>query len=138
MHLHYAHKLLTMQLPELLKRLTKEYGKIAHTSGTFFENEAQDPARRRLWLLEMKNGGLFMDWIHPFEIYYKGALAEKMDLVEIKTYSSSMDIVTENPTGIYAKVNLSGIFFADGAYAEIRIAKYIKDKDETKTMTIHF
>ncbi len=138
LHLHYAHKLLTLQLPELLKKFTKEYGRITQTSATFFEKAAQDPSKRRLWLFDLKNGGLFMDWIHPFETYYKGALAEKMDLIDIKPFILNKDYSTVNPTAVYARVGLAGIFFAEGAEAHIRIAIGLKDCDETKTMRFIF
>lgn len=138
LHLHYAHKLITLQLPELLKRLTKEYGKITHTSATFFEKESKDLGRRRLWLFDLKNGGLFMDWIHPFETYYKGALAEKMDLKNVSIYALNSEYSTTNPTGIYARVGLEGIFFANEVEAQIRIAIGIKDREETKSMRFIF
>lgn len=138
LHLHYAHKLLTLQMPELLKRFTKKYGKIISASATFFEKEVPEAKKRRMWLFEPRSGGLFMDWIHPFEIYYKGALAEEMDLTGIETYVVNQNYSTASPTGIYAKVRLGGIFFAEGAYADIRLAKGIKNKDEVKAMRFIF
>ncbi len=138
LHLHYAHKLLTLQLPELLKRLTKEYGKITSTAATFFEKESKDLRQRRLWLFELKNGGLFMDWIHPFETYYKGALADTMDLVDVETYIVNPDYSTVNPTGIHANVALKGMFFADGAHADIRIAIGVSEGNESKSIRFIF
>ena len=138
LHLHYAHKLLTLHLPELLKRFTKEYGKVTSASATFFEKEYTDAKKRRLWLFDIKSGGLFMDWIHPFEIYYKGALAEKMDLISIETYIVNPHYSTTNPTGAYAKVKLGGIFFAEGVHADIRIAKGLTSREETKVMRFIF
>lgn len=138
LHLHYAHKLLTMQLPELLKKFTKDYGKIKSTSATFFEKELPDTRKRRLWLFEPKNGGLFMDWIHPFETYYKGALAERMDLMDFDSYVLNSEYSTVNPTGIHAKVALAGMFFAENAMSDIRIAVGLKEGAETKSMRFIF
>jgi hypothetical protein len=138
LHLHYAHKLLTLGLPELLKRFTKEYGSVVATSCTFFEAENPNSDRRRLWLFELKNGGLFMDWIHPFEIYYKGGLVERFDLKEIKPYGVNQDYDTVNPTGIYAKVELSGTFFRPGTTAQIRIAIGLKSRGQKKCMRFVF
>ncbi len=131
LHLHYAHKLLTLQLPDMLKRLTKEYGKIVSTSFTLFEKEVSNVKMRRLWLLTPKNGGLFMDLMHPFETYYKGALATTLDLVDINAFIVNPEYDTVNPTGVYAKVRIGGIFFAEDAYAHIRVGMGLKSR-ETK------
>ncbi|MDE1833736.1 MAG: Gfo/Idh/MocA family oxidoreductase [Candidatus Micrarchaeota archaeon] len=139
LHLHYAHKLLTLQLPELLKRLTKEYGKITSTSATFFESELADVKRRRLWLFQPKNGGLFMDWIHPFEVYYKGALADQMEFIDADQYVVNPEYDTLNPTGIHSRIKIGGIFFAKGAEANIRISIGIKgQKNEAKGIRFVF
>ncbi len=138
LHLHYAHKLLTTQLPDMLKRFTKQYGSITHTSATFFERENEDRLKRRLWLFDQKNGGLFMDWIHPFETYYEGAFADKMDLVDVTPYVLNPEYSTQNPTGIHAKVKINGMFFAEDAQADIRVAIGLKSDHETKSIRFIF
>ena len=69
LHLHYIHKLPTLRLRKSVKGLVAQHGKITGISGTFFE-PADDEDARRGWLFEMRNGGIFMDWVHPFEIAY--------------------------------------------------------------------
>lgn len=138
LHLHYAHKLLTSELLEMLKRFTKDYGKVVSSSATFFEKDVDEPRKRRLWLFSKESGGLFMDWIHPFEIYYRGALAEKMDLKEIKLYETNPDYAIKDPTGIYAKVQLEGTFLKDRVDAHIRVAKGLKKDQQKKQMSFTF
>ncbi len=138
LHLHYAHKLLTMGLPEMLKRMTNEYGKIVSTSFTFFEPENPNVDKRRLWLFQMKNGGVFMDLIHPFEIYYKGALVESFELIEAFPYVVNPDYTTKDPTAVHARVKVSGTFFKDGAVADIRVAIGLKIQNQRKCMRILF
>ena len=138
LHLHYAHKLLTMALPEMLKRMTNEYGKIVSTSFTFFEPENPNVDKRRLWLFQMKNGGVFMDLIHPFEIYYKGALVESFELIEAFPYVVNPDYTTSDPTAVHARVKVTGTFFKDGAVADIRVAIGLKILNQRKCMRILF
>ncbi|MCL5413526.1 MAG: hypothetical protein M1569_03950, partial [Candidatus Marsarchaeota archaeon] len=137
LHLHYAHKLLTLQLPDMLKRFTKEYGKILSTSTTLFEKEVDDVRMRRLWLLNPKNGGIFMDLMHPFETYYKGALAKTLELEDISALIVNQEYDRVNPTGVYAKVKIDGMFFAENAYAHIRVGMGLKTSG-TKSMRFLF
>ncbi len=138
LHLHYAHKLLTIGLVEMLKRMTKEYGKIVATSFTFFEPEHPNVDRRRLWLFQMKNGGVFMDLIHPFETYYKGAIAERFELKEMHPYVANPAYVVGDPTGVHARVKISGAFFKEGAMADIRVGLGLKIQHERKRMRLIF
>lgn len=122
LHLHYVHKILTMELEGLLEKYTQKYGKVKAVSATFFETTSEGDSRRKGWLFSMNNGGLFMDWIHPFEILYCGAKAEKMELIDIEPYLVQKEYDTSNPTGIHAEVGVAGKFF-NNATAFIRIAK---------------
>ncbi len=138
LHLHYAHKLLTIGLPEMLKRMTKEYGKITSTSFTFFEPENPNVDRRRLWLFQPRNGGVFMDLIHPFEIYYKGALVESFELLGMRPYVANPGYVTDCPTAVHAQVRVTGAFFKDGAVADVRVAIGLKVDHQKKCMRLLF
>ncbi len=123
LHLHYLHKLLTMELPGLLRNFTQEHGKVSKIAMTFFEQSREEDLRRSGWLFAMENGGLFMDWIHPFEILYAGAKASKAELTDVMLYATKPEYDLKNPTGIHATVSLSGEFFEDGAIGDIRVAK---------------
>jgi hypothetical protein len=122
LHLHYAHKILTINLGKMLRDMVRKYGKVVATSATFFEKENQNVDRRRLWIFEPKNGGIFMDWVHPFEIYYKGALAKRFDLRWIKTYAANPSYDRKNPTAVHSHVDIGGPLFSTGASADIRVA----------------
>ena len=63
LHLHYLHKLLTIELDRVLEEIIKEHGKITGVSTTFFEPFREEDVRRSSWLFSMESGGLFMDWI---------------------------------------------------------------------------
>lgn len=123
LHLHYVHKILTMELEGLLRKYTAKYGKIKAVSISLFENTREGDIRRKGWLFSTGNGGLFMDMIHPFEILYTGAKAEKMELTDIEPYVVNPDYETSNPTGVHAEVKVSGRFFTNSTMAFIRIAK---------------
>ncbi len=123
LHLHYLHKLLTVELENIIKRFEEEHGKIVGVSATFFESVREEDKRRSTWLFSMESGGLFMDWIHPFEILYRGAGASSVKLEGIDLYAINGDYDIENPTGIEARVAIEGRHFAEGAVGSIRIAK---------------
>ncbi len=131
LHLHYTHKTLTMNLEELLKKYTARYGKVRAVSMTFFENVREGDMRRKGWLFSTGSGGLFMDWIHPFEILHFGAKADSMSLGDIELYAENPDYDLSNPTGIHAEVNVSGRFFSGGTVAFIRIAKGTKENKKS-------
>jgi predicted dehydrogenase len=138
LHLHYAHKLLTIYLPDMLEKFVNRYGKIVSSSATFFEAAPQEVHKRRLWLFSPNNGGLFMDWIHPFEVYYKGASATEMRITEATNYSVDHSYGTEHPTGVHAVISLKGNYFAHGAAAHIRIAKGIRPEYQKEMMRFIF
>ncbi len=123
LHLHYLHKQLTMQLESLLTRYTDTYGKVTAVSSTFFEVESDEDIRRKRWLFSQRSGGLFMDWIHPFEIMIVGARANMARLDDARLFVVNSDYDTENPTGIEARLSMAGKFFAEDATGVIRVAK---------------
>ncbi|MCL5427995.1 MAG: hypothetical protein M1321_02325 [Candidatus Marsarchaeota archaeon] len=123
LHLHYLHKLLTIQLSNTLKRFEPEHGRIVGVSATFFEALREDDKRRGKWLFSMENGGLFMDWVHPFEIFYRGAGADAADLKDVELYAINADYGTSDPTGIEANVELGGEHFKGDVPGTVRIAK---------------
>lgn len=123
LHLHYIDKLLTIQLPSMLESRVKEYGKIKNATATFFEAMRIDDLRRKSWLFSPKNGGLFMDWIHPYEVLHIGAKAHDVKTDDLELYSINEDYDSKNPTGILAEARVKGEFFAQDAKAKIRIAK---------------
>ncbi|MDE1860724.1 MAG: hypothetical protein KGH72_03315 [Candidatus Micrarchaeota archaeon] len=138
LHLHYLHKLLTIELPELLTKFTGEHGRIVGTSATFFEVENLGEQTKRKWLFSMNNGGLFMDWIHPFEVYFRGAGAARMDLSDITNYMVNDKYSTVNPTGVYAHSGLEGEFFKKRVHAKIRIAKGVGVGQQKEAMAFVF
>lgn len=127
LHLHYLKKTLTKNLPKMLKEYVPKHGKIKSVAATFFEVVTEDDIKRKRWLFASKSGGLFMDWIHPYEIIGIGAKASAMKLDDFNIYVVRSDYDTENPTGIEAHVKLKGRYFAPDAKAAIRVAKGAKE-----------
>ncbi len=137
LHLHYIHKQPSIQLASELQGIVAREGKIRSISAAFFE-ETSEEDMRRTWLLDMANGGIFMDWVHPYEvIYYStrcrfGALSSVRNLVVNESYSK------EFPTGVESRVRLSGENFADGAAATIRVAKGVPAGKAARSIRILF
>ncbi len=123
LHLHYMHKLLTMELPGQLMKYAKEHGKVRSVSTVFFEKAGDEDSRRKSWLFSKESGGLFMDWIHPFEILYLGCAADRVDLNGVELYAINKEYDSVNPTGIRAEISLEGRFFSGDATAEMKVAK---------------
>ncbi|MGC8479225.1 MAG: hypothetical protein ACP5M9_00955 [Candidatus Micrarchaeia archaeon] len=123
LHLHYLHKLLTIELEKILEDMLKEYGKIIGIAATFYEPTREEDMRRSSWLFSKESGGLFMDWIHPFEIIYRGMSAENVKLNKLNLYITNSTYNKENPTGIEASISLFGGKFANNAKGTVRIAK---------------
>ena len=138
LHLHYLNKQLTLMLPKLLKDTVAKHGKITGASATFFERESDEDARRSSWLFSQKSGGLFMDWGHPFEVYYKGAKADTMLLNDVRLYASNEKYSATEPTGIEAHVSLGGALFSGYARSVIRVAKGVAHDKAKKAMRFVF
>ncbi len=123
LHLHYLHKLLTIELDRVLEEFIKEHGKITGISATFFEPFREEDVRRSTWLFSMESGGLFMDWIHPFEIIYRGMQADSVNITKLNLFVMNDLYDKENPTGIEAVINVKGKRFSDNAKGTVRVAK---------------
>ena len=136
LHLHYLHKQPTLILKAMLPGLVKRHGKIKNVSATFFERENEEDARRGKWLFSLRNGGIFMDWIHPFEILYYATESDFDGIRELKEYSVNYETV--NPTGIKATINVGGKYYLKDASATISVAKGVGEKEESKSIRIEF
>ncbi len=123
LHLHYIHKTLTTGLESLLMRYSKQEGKVENVSATFFETVRDEDIRRKNWLLSAGNGGIFMDWIHPFEILRFGARADTFKLDNVEQFIVNSSYSATDPTGIHARLKVSGKYFSNTAIASLRLAK---------------
>ena len=138
LHLHYIHKLPSLQLRKSIKELIQKNGKITGITTTFFERADEEDARRQ-WLFGTKNGGIFMDLgIHQFEVahYTTGASFGRIEKLNLYTTNESYDSV--NPTGIMVELGLKGKRFADNAKMTVRMAKGIDPKYSKKSMLFTF
>jgi len=136
-HLHYLGKILTLELPKILPFAIKEYGKITHAIGTFFE-EINPEDLRRNWLFKPDNGGILMDWIHPLEILSYICKADFVDCLEAETFIVNKEYDYINPTGAYAKFNLEGSNFTQDALAYVRVGKGFPHGITHKTLRLVF
>ena len=123
LHLHYLHKRLTMELPQLLDRLSGANGKITDFSATFFEPMDKENIGHRAWLFSAAEGGVFMDWIHPFEILFHGAMAESASISSLRLFAVNSVYKGREPTGVEAGLSIRGDGFSSGARGTIRVAK---------------
>lgn len=137
LHLHYIHKQPTLILKDLLPGLIKKHGKIKTAYATFFEKENEEDARRG-WLFAPENGGLFMDWIHPFEILYHSTAAKFGSIKALSLYAVNPSYDAANPTGVEAAISMAGRCYANGAQAIIRISKGVKNEYDHKSIRILF
>ncbi len=123
LHLHYIHKTLTTGLESILARYSEQEGRIGKVSATFFETVRDEDIRRKDWLLSADNGGIFMDWIHPFEILRFGARADTLKLGSAEQFIVNPNYSDTDPTGIHARLKVSGKYFSNAATASLRLAK---------------
>ncbi len=138
LHLHYLHKLLTMELNHLLEKLSQHNGKINKIESVFFEEENDEDFRRSKWLFAPESGGLFMDWIHPFEVILNGARADSVKLDNIKQYVINESYTTIYPTGIESKIIVNGRHFIKDTKWTSKIGKGVKDGQQKKTVHLYF
>ena len=122
LHLHYLHKQLTLQMEGLLRSAVERYGRAKSVSATFLERYSEDE-RRRSWLFSMSEGGIFMDWIHPFEVLFYGAMAEEVRLADARSFILDARYSKHEPSGVEALAGIRGRYFAAGAKAVIRVGK---------------
>lgn len=137
LHLHYMHKLPVMELKKRIASLTERYGKVTGISGTFFESANAEDANRG-WLFSPQNGGLFMDWIHPFEVVYASMPTSFGKLNELGLFAVNREYSNDYPTGVYASVDVSGKHFAPGAQCIVRICKGAEAKWARKSIRFMF
>ncbi len=137
LHLHYMHKLPVIELKNRIVSLSEKYGRITGISGTFFES-ANDEDANRGWLFSPQNGGLFMDWIHPFEVVYASMPTTFGKLHELGIFSVNRDYSDDYPTGIYASVGVSGRYFAPDARCAVRLCKGAEQRWARKSMRFTF
>ncbi len=138
LHLHYLHKQLTQILPSLLKQYTAKYGKITNAHLTFFERKNDEDDRRKTWLFSGRNGGLFMDWVHPYEVLSNGAQADNISVQDTDLFEVNSSYNTIDATGVYTYVDISGKYFANNAMGEISIAKGVNPDLHTKRARLYF
>jgi predicted dehydrogenase len=137
LHLHYIHKLPTLKLKKSVKGLVAQHGKIRRISGTFFEPADEEDARRG-WLFDMRNGGIFMDWVHPFEIAYYSTGCSFGRIDRLSLYSTNESYDASNPTGVMAELAVKGKLFSEGAKISVSVAKGVNQKYSRKSMLFEF
>ncbi len=138
LHLHYMHKLLTLNLPSILEKITPDHGKINNFSATFFEEANEADRVRSSWIFSPDSGGIFMDWIHPYEILFFGAKAQKVSLSKVNTFIVNSEYDNKNPTGIESFVNVQGDNFITSATGVIRISKGLPHEAGLKRFIFSF
>lgn len=137
LHLHYLHKQATIEFARMVPKLVKKYGKIKSIDATFFE-EVDDEDPKRTWILRPENGGVFMDWIHPYEIIYYSTKCKFGSINDLKIFMVNGDYDRNNPTGVETTIALTGRNYSDGATAKIRAAKGVRKGLELKSINVAF
>jgi predicted dehydrogenase len=137
LHLHYIHKQPTIALASMLPGLVSRNGRITSIKATFFE-EANGEDSRRTWLFGPENGGIFMDWIHPFEVIFYSTRCKFGELEQVTDFATNTDYDKVNPTGVEATVPIIGQNSANGATATVRVAKGVKNGYGNKSMALTF
>lgn len=137
LHLHYLHKLPTIELASSIDGMISKHGKISRIDSCFFEG-ANDEDAKRGWLFGMENGGLFMDWIHPFEVVYHTTKADFGAIEKLRLYATNESYDDKNPTGIFASLNVSGSKFMQGATFNVSVAKGTPERYSKKGVMVIF
>jgi len=122
LHVHYIHKQLTMNMGGILGDLIKDYGKVKGVSATFLESYCEADVHRQ-WIFSKSEGGVFMDWIHPYEILFNGARVKSSKLLDARFYIMNDGYCKDNPSGVEALSVVNGEFFEENARATIRVGK---------------
>lgn len=137
LHLHYLHKQTTIVFKDMLKKLIRQNGRIKSIAATFFEEvNGEDP--KRTWVLNRDNGGIAMDWIHPYEIMYYSTKCRFGSMRDLNIFMVNGSYDQKNPTGIEAVVELLGRNFTDEATATVRVAKGVGNGHGKKSLTVVF
>lgn len=137
LHLHYLKKLLTMRMPEIVERVSREAGPVRRVEATFIEEYSKEDERRS-WLFHPRNGGVFLDWIHPIEVLAWAVDAEFTGLLDADGYLVNPSYTEDHPTAARARYSVDGEFFQDDAEATIRVGKGFRDGMTHKVMRYVF
>jgi predicted dehydrogenase len=137
LHLHYLHKQPTIELANTLPGLVRQNGKIKLIEASFFEPVNGEDVKRT-WILDMQNGGIFMDWVHPYEVIAYATKCSFGRIVALKNLVTNSNYSTKDPTGVEATVELNGDSFEQGATATVRVAKGVPDSYVSKSLRIKF
>lgn len=121
LHLHYLHKQLTLAMDGMLSEFGRDHGRVSRLAATFIEPYSESD-RHRKWLFSRGEGGIFMDWIHPYEVIFHGAGAESLRLDGIGLFVLN-SAYGADPSGVEARAAVSGRHFAADASAVIRVGK---------------
>lgn len=135
LHLHYIHKQLTLKMDGILSRLVNKYGKVQKVSATFLESHNEEDMHR-LWVLSMDEGGIFMDWIHPFEILFYGAMADSVKLSDANMLIINREYSDEDPSAVDALAKANGNYFEKDTEIAIRVGK--GSKEDLKCVRFYF
>lgn len=138
LHLHYMHKLLTLNLPSMLEKIIPKHGKINGFSATFFEEANESDRMRSSWIFSPDSGGIFMDWIHPYEILFFGAKAKTVSLKKVTNFIVNSGYDNKNPTGVESSVKVEGENFTNNAIGVIRIGKGLPHEAGLKRFILSF
>jgi predicted dehydrogenase len=137
LHLHYLHKQAAIGLKGAVPGLVSEYGRIKSVDATFFE-PVNDEDPKSTWVLDMENGGLFMDWIHPFEVVFYSTDCTFGRILDVKDFVVNADYSTRNPTGVESVIALHGKNYMENATITTRVAKGTDARFAKKEITLRF
>jgi predicted dehydrogenase len=138
LHLHYLHKPLVVELPKILEKISATHGKVEKFAAVFWEEANEVDEKRAKWLLTPANGGIFMDWVHPFEVLFNGAEADDVKITDVQLNELNSDYSTEYPTGVDAQVKITGEYFADDCKGVIRVGKGLPKGYGRKVVQMRF
>ena len=122
LHLHYIHKQLTLSMSRILADLVKDYGRVKRVSATFLEGY-DEVDKSRNWIFSREEGGVFMDWIHPYEILFQGSEVKSAKILDASFFIMNEDYDKENPSGVEVLSKINGEYFEKDASAAIRVGK---------------
>ncbi|MGI0100251.1 MAG: Gfo/Idh/MocA family protein [Candidatus Micrarchaeaceae archaeon] len=137
LHLHYLHKRPTAMLKTMLPKLIRDNGRIRSVEATFFEKTNSEDLRRT-WLLEAENGGIYMDWIHPYEVMFYATRCSFGDITELGNFVVNGSYSERNPTGVETTLEVRGDNYTADATALVRVAKGVESRYSGKYMKIIF
>lgn len=137
LHLHYIHKQPSLMLKDLVPGLVGTHGKIKEVKATFFE-KANDEDSKRTWLFAPKNGGIFMDWVHPFEVLYDATGSSFGHIKELSLFATNPSYDTKHPTGVKAIVEMKGKNYLKGTLATVNVAKGVDGQHDNKSIKVTF